>query len=124
MQFLHSSSLHFAFFFLLRFLPTTHSSHFLHLHLLIKALEDAARFIAYLCAHNNNNADTLSSPPLDLPASPGSSPWVSFGGSYPGNLASWLKLKYPSLVVGTVGSSAPVFAEYDFIQYAEVKKMP
>ena len=45
---------------------------------------------------------------------------MAFGGSYPGNLATWIKLKYPALLDGTVGSSAPVFAEYDYIQYAEV----
>ena len=46
--------------------------------------------------------------------------WVTFGGSYPGNLATWLKLKYPGLTAGTVGSSAPVFAQYDFYQYGQV----
>ena len=45
---------------------------------------------------------------------------MSFGGSHPGNLATWLKLKYPSSVAGTVGSSAPVQADYNFYRYAQV----
>ena len=85
-----------------------------------QALGDLARFIQYVSACGNEGADTLSSPALELPASAMKSKWVSFGGSYPGNLATWLKLKYPALVDGTVGSSAPVFAEYDYFQYAQV----
>jgi len=85
-----------------------------------QALGDLARFIQYVSACGNEGADTLSSPALELPASAMKSKWVSFGGSYPGNLATWLKLKYPALVDGTVGSSAPVFAEYDYYQYAQV----
>merc|ERR1712166_32057 len=45
---------------------------------------------------------------------------LTFGGSYPGNLAAWFKLKYPALTVGSVASSAPVFAEYNYEQYAQV----
>ncbi|KAI9979484.1 hypothetical protein PInf_029378 [Phytophthora infestans] len=46
--------------------------------------------------------------------------WVAFGGSYPGNLAAWVKLKYPALFAGTVASSAPIQAKTDFFEYMEV----
>jgi len=45
---------------------------------------------------------------------------VTFGCSYPGNLAAWFRLRYPHLTVGAVASSAPVQAELDFYQYLDV----
>lgn len=85
-----------------------------------QALADLARFVSYVKAFDPSVPDADSSPSLDLPASPASSKFVTFGGSYPGNLATWIKLKYPALVEGTVGSSAPVFGEFNFEQYAQV----
>ena len=46
--------------------------------------------------------------------------WVSLGGSYPGSLAAWLRLKYPHLVSGSVSTSGPLLAKADFYEYLQV----
>ncbi|XP_063793920.1 thymus-specific serine protease [Pseudophryne corroboree] len=46
--------------------------------------------------------------------------WICFGGSYPGSLSAWFRMKFPHLVYAAVASSAPVRAELDFIDYNKV----
>ncbi|ELP83425.1 serine carboxypeptidase (S28) family protein, partial [Entamoeba invadens IP1] len=47
-------------------------------------------------------------------------PVIVIGGSYSGNLAAWMRQKYPNVVDGAWASSAPVEAQVDFYQYLEV----
>lgn len=37
--------------------------------------------------------------------------WFTFGGSYPGSLSAWMRLRFPHLVAGSVSSSGPLFAK-------------
>jgi serine protease 16 len=43
--------------------------------------------------------------------------WVTFGGSYPGMVAAWARLKYPHAVAAAVSNSAPLQAQLDFVTY-------
>lgn len=45
---------------------------------------------------------------------------ITVGGSYPGNLAAWFRLKYPSVTHGSISSSAPLNAQTNFPEYMEV----
>eukprot|EP01038_Epipyxis_sp_PR26KG_P004529 gene4529-6394_t len=45
---------------------------------------------------------------------------ITIGGSYPGNLAAWFRLKYPSITYGSIASSAPVTAKVNFYEYMDV----
>jgi thymus-specific serine protease len=46
--------------------------------------------------------------------------WVSFGGSYPGMMSGFFRLKYPNLVHASVSSSSPWNAILDMQQYQNV----
>lgn len=43
--------------------------------------------------------------------------WVTWGGSYPGMLAGWSRIKHPELIHAAVASSAPVHAKLDMSEY-------
>jgi len=49
-----------------------------------------------------------------------SSKVITVGGSYPGNLAAWFRLKYPSVTDGSIASSAPLTAQTNFPEYMDV----
>ena len=69
-----------------------------------QALADLARIIPHI-------KQMLNSPHSKV---------ITFGGSYPGNLSGWFRLKYPSITQGSIASSAPVRAEENFSQYMDV----
>ncbi|KAI7903368.1 peptidase S28, partial [Cokeromyces recurvatus] len=74
-----------------------------------QALEDMASFIRDLKLPNLN---------AELPPAP-TTKYIVYGGSYSGNLAAWMRLKYPDLVFAAIPSSAPVQMSYNFYQYFE-----
>lgn len=66
-----------------------------------QALADIGRFVSHQSAilTRSNLA-----PPI----------WIAFGGSYPGMLAAWARLKLPHLIYAAISSSAPVQPALDF----------
>ena len=66
-----------------------------------QALADAASFIA----------GWPSTPQANLSSNVR---WVAFGGSYPGSLAAWLRVKYPQATVGAIASSAGLLPKVSF----------
>jgi len=54
---------------------------------------------------------------------------ITFGGSYPGALSAWFRLKYPHITDGSIASSGVVQATYEFPQFDQqvidsMKKSP
>ncbi|XP_030749283.1 putative serine protease F56F10.1 [Sitophilus oryzae] len=70
-----------------------------------QALADIATFIVSIGDEYNLDPDVK---------------WIVFGGSYPGSLAAWARLKYPHLIYGAVSSSGPLLAVDDFEDYYQV----
>ena len=67
-----------------------------------QGLEDAGNFISTM--NEKHNLTT----------------WMTFGGSYPGSLSAWMRLRFPHLVAGSVSSSGPLFAKLDYFEYLQV----
>ncbi|KAL3943188.1 MAG: hypothetical protein SGBAC_002749 [Bacillariaceae sp.] len=68
-----------------------------------QALEDLAHFVHHINDKQGN--DTR---------------WVTFGGSYPGFMAAYARLKYPHMIFAGVSSSAPLKIVVDFPGYHHV----
>uniref|UniRef100_A0A1B6CAA8 Serine protease K12H4.7 n=1 Tax=Clastoptera arizonana TaxID=38151 RepID=A0A1B6CAA8_9HEMI len=71
--------------------------------------EQALADIAYFIRGMNNKYNL-----------PKGTKWIAFGGSYPGNLAAWVRSKYPHLVHGAMSASGPLLAKIDFQEYFQV----
>jgi hypothetical protein len=69
-----------------------------------QALADAANFRQFIAAKYNAR----------------NSQFITFGGSYAGELSGWMRIKFPHLIDASVASSGPVAAEVDFYQYLAV----
>lgn len=69
-----------------------------------QGLADLARIIPYIKNQYSTTSSTV----------------ITVGGSYPGNMAAWFKLKYPQVTRGSIASSAPLTAQANFKEYMEV----
>ncbi|KAG1472256.1 hypothetical protein G6F56_001645 [Rhizopus delemar] len=68
-----------------------------------QALEDIAEFIKFAKIPNVEIAPETK--------------YIVYGGSYSGNLAAWMRLKYPDIVFAAVPSSAPVQMKFNYHEY-------
>lgn len=69
-----------------------------------QALADLANVITHVKKDLNSHASRV----------------ITVGGSYPGSLSAWFRLKYPSVTHGSIASSAPVTAKANFKEYMDV----
>lgn len=82
--------------------PTNSSTENLYLLNSRQALNDFARFQSWFQQNKMGNGENR---------------WFVIGGSYPGALSAWYRLKYPHLVVGSIASSAVVEAKLEFPEF-------
>lgn len=75
-----------------------------------QALEDLAHFIQFV------KKEYL----VDVVDDVDSVLFLTYGGSYPGMLAAWSRLKYPHLVDAAVSNSAPLQVTFEFTEYMDV----
>lgn len=64
-----------------------------------QALSDISYFIEKMTAKHNL---------------PDGTQWVAFGGSYPGSLAAWSRIKFPHQIHAAISASGPLIAVADF----------
>ncbi|KAK2603587.1 hypothetical protein QQS21_004267 [Conoideocrella luteorostrata] len=88
-----------------------------------QALEDVAYFA------NNFNKTRLDKNKVirdTTSLDPYHTPWIFVGGSYPGNRAAWMRIKYPDIIYASYASSAPVQDQFDGSFYYNVvaRSMP
>lgn len=69
-----------------------------------QAIEDVAHFITTMNAKYSLKATNK---------------WITWGGSYPGMLAGWSRLKHPELIHSSVASSAPIHAKLNMKEYLD-----
>jgi serine protease 16 len=74
-------------------------------HLVYLSSRQALSDVAHLIASSSSSTSSTTTT------------WITFGGSYPGMLAAWARLKFPHLIAGAISNSAPIQAKLDFAAY-------
>ena len=76
-----------------------------------QALQDLANFVTGNPSARSAKHQCVYSSGMNEKHNLGGSKWVTFGGSYPGMMSSFARLKFPHLIHASVASSAPVQAQ-------------